>query len=69
MCLVAIIMMVISVVLTKYISFFSQTVIDFGIIQVLSCVFLIVVYLILAMIMPIIVMKNNTSKEILTSNE
>lgn len=69
MCLIAIIMMVISVVLTKYISFFSQTVIDFGIIQVLSCVFLIVVYLILAMIMPIIVMKNNTSKEILTSNE
>ena len=34
MCLIAIIMMVISVVLTKYISFFSQTVIDFGIIQV-----------------------------------
>ena len=69
MCLIAIIMMSISSVLTKYISILSQTVIEFGIIQVLSCIFLIVVYLILSMIMPIILMKNNTPKEILASNE
>lgn len=55
-----------AIIVMKASGFLSQTVIEFGIVQVLAAVTLMLFYILISIIIPYAMMKNHTPKEIIT---
>lgn len=67
--LLAVFLAVISINVIKLAGLLKNTVFEFGLWQLVFCVGLIALNLIISMMIPVILMRRNTPKEILTNNE
>lgn len=67
--LLAVLLAVISINVIKLAGLLKNTVFDFGLWQFVFCTGLIALNIIISMIIPVILMRRNTPKEILTNNE
>ncbi len=66
--IVSVFLAVISMIVCSFTNILSDTVLEFHSIQIVVCFAMIFINLIFAFIMPFIIIRNNTPKEILTSN-